>query len=94
MIKKNHRSPTKKAAPPEDKKQVISAEVFGSTAEELEHLADEQGTTTEAILHEAIGLLFRQHGVRLPSALVRHLENHGRPVPSASRRKPKAHDRN
>jgi hypothetical protein len=85
-------SPTKKTKGTRRKQggiRTLAVTVFEETASELEELADEQGVSIRTLLHEAMALAFRKHGVSLPPALVEYLETHGRRIPPRVRQKAK-----
>jgi hypothetical protein len=44
-------------------------------------LVAEQGTTSVAVMHEAIGLVLARHGKELPEPVVEHIKAHHRPMP-------------
>jgi hypothetical protein len=58
-------------------KSVVAAHVATEAVSELRGLAKEQRTTTDALVHEAIALLFRKHNRPIPSSITKKLQKLG-----------------
>src|SRR5580658_8819442 len=70
--------------------RTLLTHVDETTARRVTRLAAGQDATSATMIHEALALLFRQHGLPLPHALTEYLKAHGRPIPPAIRRTPPA----
>jgi hypothetical protein len=58
-------------------KRVVAAHVATEAVKELRILGEQQHMTTDALMHEAIALLFRKHNRPVPPAIFRKLRELG-----------------
>ena len=79
--------PTRNDRPDRDGKRLLATHVDEVTHRAFKTLAAEQGTTSVALMHEAVGLVLAAHGKALPPPIRDHLKTNGRPAPAATLRK-------
>jgi hypothetical protein len=58
-------------------KRLVAAHIATEAVNELRILGEQQHKTTDALVHEAIALLFRKHNQPVPPAIFRKLRDLG-----------------
>jgi hypothetical protein len=62
-------------------KRTLAAHVASEVFSEFKHLGEDQNKTTDAMIHEAVALLFQRHNRPVPPAVLKKLQKLGIPLP-------------
>jgi hypothetical protein len=76
--------------PDRDGKRLLANHIDEETHRAFKSLAAKQGTTSVALMYEAVALVLAAHGERLPTTTQTYLSANGRPTPGATFRNMKA----